>query len=58
MRILRSIPSGDSVPARLLPFSILREGNLDLDEFNLGVRTEQGNFSTLPDFLCEKSEVI
>ena len=50
---LRSIPSGDSVPARLLPFSILREGNLDLDEFNLGVRTEQGNFSTLPYFVRE-----
>jgi len=28
-----SIPSGDTVPARLLPLSILREGNLDLDEF-------------------------
>ena len=25
--------AGDSLPTRLLPFSILREGNLDLDEF-------------------------
>ena len=50
---LRLIPSGDTMPARLLPFSILREGNLDLDEFNLGVHTEQGNFSNLPDFVRE-----
>lgn len=32
---------GDSVPARLLPFSILREGNLDLDEF-AWLRTARG----------------
>ncbi len=25
--------AGDSIPTRLLPFSILREGNVDLDEF-------------------------
>ncbi|MGH7788778.1 MAG: hypothetical protein ACRERC_18045, partial [Candidatus Binatia bacterium] len=25
--------AGDSIPTRLLPFSLLREGNLDLDEF-------------------------
>ena len=31
----RPIPSGDTVPAQLLPFSILREGNLDLNEFGL-----------------------
>ena len=29
----RTIWSGDTVPARYLPLSILREGNLDLDEF-------------------------
>jgi hypothetical protein len=29
----RLLGSGDSLPTRLLPFSILREGNLDLDEF-------------------------
>ena len=29
----RMMASGDSIPTRLLPFSILREGNLDLDEF-------------------------
>ena len=30
---LRAGPSWDPIPTRLLPFSILREGNLDLDEF-------------------------
>jgi len=30
---LRCSPSWDTIPARLLPFSILREGNLDLNEF-------------------------
>ncbi len=30
---LRPMGAWDSVPARLLPFSILRQGNLDLDEF-------------------------
>lgn len=30
---LRPIGAWDSIPARLLPFSILRQGNLDLDEF-------------------------
>jgi hypothetical protein len=30
----RPMGAWDSVPARLLPFSILREGNLDLDEFH------------------------
>lgn len=30
---LRPMGSGDTIPARLLPFSLLREGNLDLDEF-------------------------
>ena len=29
----RSIGSGDTLPARYLPWSILREGNFDLDEF-------------------------
>lgn len=30
---LRVLGSGDSLPTRVLPFSILREGNLDLNEF-------------------------
>ncbi|MFI5396517.1 MAG: hypothetical protein ACHQ9S_13370 [Candidatus Binatia bacterium] len=30
---LRQIGAWDSIPARLLPFSVLRQGNLDLDEF-------------------------
>jgi hypothetical protein len=30
----RSIPSADTVPARLLPASILSEGDFDLDEFS------------------------
>lgn len=30
---LRVVSSGDNIPTRLLPFSIVREGNLDLDEF-------------------------
>lgn len=30
---LRCSPSWDTIPARLLPFSVLREGNLDLNEF-------------------------
>ncbi len=29
----RVVSSGDAIPNRLLPISILREGNLDLDEF-------------------------
>ena len=32
---MRGLSSGDCAPARLLPFSILREGNLTLDEFYL-----------------------
>ena len=31
---LRCSPSWDTIPARLLPFSVLREGNLDLNEFS------------------------
>jgi len=30
---LRAGPSWDTIPSRLLPFSILREGDFDLDEF-------------------------
>jgi hypothetical protein len=30
---LRCSPSWDTIPARLLPFSVLREGNVDLNEF-------------------------
>lgn len=39
--------AGDSVPTRRLPFSLLREGNLDLDEFSWE-RSERG---TLPYFV-------
>jgi hypothetical protein len=31
---LRVLAAADSIPTRLLPFSILREGNLNLDEFS------------------------
>jgi hypothetical protein len=31
---LRVLATGDSLPTRVLPFSILREGNLDLNEFS------------------------
>ncbi len=31
---LRCSPAWDTIPARLLPFSIVREGNLDLNEFS------------------------
>lgn len=30
---IRSMAAQDSIPARLLPFSLLREGNVDFDEF-------------------------
>lgn len=30
---LREVRSGDTIPARLLPFTLLRDGDLDLDEF-------------------------
>lgn len=30
----RTLGSGDTLPARYLPFSMLREGNVDLDEFS------------------------
>lgn len=32
---MRYIPAGDSTPTRLLPVSIIKEGDFDLDEFNL-----------------------
>jgi hypothetical protein len=34
MANLRVHGAGDSIPTRLLPFSILRQGNVDLDEFS------------------------
>src|SRR6185295_18114119 len=43
----RLLGSGDSLPTRVLPFSILREGNLDLDEFTWE-RTRSGR---LPYYL-------
>jgi hypothetical protein len=30
----RVVSSGDNIPTRLLPFSLVRQGNLDLDEFD------------------------
>lgn len=44
---LRVLGSGDSLPTRVLPFSILREGNLDLNEFTWD-RTRSGR---LPYYL-------
>lgn len=44
---LRVLSSGDSLPTRVLPFSILREGNLDLNEFTWD-RTWEGR---LPYYL-------
>jgi hypothetical protein len=35
-----SVPSGDTLGARLLPVSVLREGNLDLDEFYPGISSD------------------
>ncbi len=42
--------SGDSLPTRVLPFSLLREGDLDLDEFSWE-RTAAGH---LPYYLYER----
>lgn len=39
--------AGDSIPTRRLPFSLLREGNLDLDEFTW----ERGENGRLPYFV-------
>src|SRR5712691_9843790 len=47
---LRPIAAMDSIPARLLPFSLLREGNLDLDEFGFG-SASQSQASSLPYFV-------
>jgi hypothetical protein len=44
---LRVLAAGDSFPTRVLPFSILREGNLDLNEFTWE-RTRSGR---LPYYL-------
>ena len=44
---LRVLGPGDSLPTRVLPFSILREGNLDLNEFSWE-RTRSGR---LPYYL-------
>jgi hypothetical protein len=44
---LRVLAAGDSFPTRVLPFSILREGNLDLNEFTWE-RTRNGR---LPYYL-------
>ena len=44
---LRVLATGDNLPTRVLPFSILREGNLDLNEFTWE-RTRNGR---LPYYL-------
>jgi hypothetical protein len=36
----RLLGAGDSIPTRLLPFSVLREGNLNLDEFSWERRSD------------------
>lgn len=38
----RMLAAGDSIPTRLLPFSIVREGDLDLDEFSFSPRSDGG----------------
>jgi hypothetical protein len=35
--LARKWPSGDTIPAKLIPISIIEEGNLDLDEFVQGI---------------------
>ena len=51
---LRGLSSGDCVPARLLPFSLLREGNLSLDEFHLRGTFSAADPSQPPYFVIEK----
>jgi hypothetical protein len=46
--------AGDSLPTRVLPFSILREGNLDLDEFTWSPRLD----GRLPYYVCRSGEHI
>jgi len=48
---LRPISAGDSAPARLIPFSILWEGDLDLDEFDF--TAFQRDPSSLPYFVLK-----
>lgn len=43
----RLMGAGDSIPTRLLPFSLVREGNLDLDEFTW----ERGRTGRLPYYV-------
>lgn len=45
-------PSWDTIPARLLPFSVLREGNLDLNEFPW----LQGPAAGIPYFLRQTAD--
>src|SRR5262245_42092700 len=46
----RNLARGDSVPARLLPLSILQEGDFDLDEFSFLYK------GGMPYFLIKTSE--
>lgn len=50
----RWLGSGDSIPTRLLPFSVLREGNLNLDEF----RWDRGPTGRLPYYVHQPGEHI
>jgi hypothetical protein len=49
----RMMAAGDSIPTRLLPFSILREGNLNLDEFTW----PRGPSGRLPYYVHETDHI-
>src|SRR5262250_634701 len=50
----RVLGSADSIPTRLLPFSVLREGNLDLDEFTW----QRGRDGRLPYYVHQPGRHI
>lgn len=50
----RMLSAGDSLPTRLVPFSVLREGNLDLDEFSW----ERNALGRLPYYVHQAGEHI
>ncbi len=53
---VRPMAMADSIPARLVPFSILREGNLDLNEFPWLAPFRWFSPDAIPYFLHENSE--
>jgi hypothetical protein len=50
----RLLGAGDSLPTRALPFSVLREGNLTLDEFSWN----RGPTGRLPYYVAQRGEHI